>query len=375
MNDKALKMPFSTFDFFGYVIPGTMLLLGLYVHDRVLLNGMGPFLKICSAIISKPKQLLNPYLFPLVLFVGMIVAYIMGHIVSAIGSALLDRMIIDRVNFYPYVKLLNSLFKIEPKEMFKRRCSKMILLVLLTLNVLMAIWGPSKLVLCVLIFGFFLLLFKLLVDNMFRKHGEPQFISLDDSLKERWRCLNCFEWRVRIWKAIFFILNEVVIVGEKACRLTFGTVLSLLRIGHAFPKPFQHLFKEKFERVYGRDPNGFETNVFWLAVTYIVQHLPSNAALAQRAYNFYTLNRNLSITFFLLLWYGIVVHFYWLGNLAIKLSEEQVENMYYIWWIILTAAFTVILVLRYYNTYYNHYTKLVLRSFVTPEKSSDNANV
>lgn len=369
MDEKALKMPFSTFDFFGYLIPGIILLLGLYIHDRVLLSGTGLFLRLWGAMVSQPKEILNVYIFPLFMFVGIIVSYIMGHVVSAFSSSLMDRMIIDRVNLYPYALLLKDLFTLEPKELFKRRCGKIVLLVLMVAGTLVVLRGPSTLLFCVAgILVILLWVFKEVINNRFKHTEMTPLISMDATAKGRLRWLNRLCWKMRVMRTIPFLLNEVTVVCEKICRSTFGLVLSSLRIGHPFPKPFQELFKKKFEKVYGIDPNGLQTNVFWLAGTYIVHHLPSNAALAQRAYNYFTLMRNLSMTCFLLLWYGVIMHFSSAGVTAAAAVGAKMCGRYYSW-ILVTAVFTSVFGLRYYNTYYNHYTKIVLRAFVTPTKA------
>ena len=362
MDDKGLKTPFDTFDFFGYIMPGTILLMGFYVHDKVLLNGNGPCIRLWNSIFTNPSDILTAYIFPLILFIGIIIAYILGHIVSAFSSALLDRFIMGRVNTYPYVNLLR-LHETDRKK-YKRYCYKICLIDILFISIYVSFCKPKPIVLYVAVA---VVIITLILKQMINH------IWFDKEMKEGKEIE--YSNIMRGWMIVFFPFNAIVWFFGKLSRVIFGPIKSLFRIGHSFTESFHKLFSDKFMNVYKVSLNGLDTNVFWLTGMYIVRNMPLNAALAQRAYNLCTLSRNLTMAVLLLFWYGVIVHYFYVDLLSylnvqiVSVTSAQMiaEKRYYIW-ISIMVFLTSILWTRFYNTYYNHYTKLVLRAFVTPKE-------
>ena len=368
MDTKSLTSPFATHDFFGYLIPGLLFVAGLYFHDTMILDGDGPVHNLVEAVAvrgqdgaasattkpadqgTSPQEILG---FTAVAFSLVASCYILGHLVSALGSALLDRAVIDRVTHYPYVRLLGHLFTIHPIEVQKRRYFTVILFLILISIVDIAVQGPSH--------ALWVPVGILLMVVLGR-------ITMRRSEEER-------ESGVRhLARPFRMVIDAMVTFGNAIIRLMFGWIYTLLRLGGRLPNGFAEMFNKKFQAVYGREPNNLGTNVFWLSATYVMSRHPTHYAMAQRAYNMYTLMRNVCMVCLLLFGYGVVLH--WTRNPAGGTQVAQnAWNKDYLLWVSATGCAAVLLWLRYYNTYYNHFTKLILRSFVTPDAQPEGSGL
>lgn len=110
MNSE-FKLPFDTYDFFGYLLPGTLfsLGLGLVFWDKIGCYVESYIPKACSDIASQAcsKVEVDGAVAVLFALVAVVTLYFLGHIVGCIAHLIYDRMIVRNILRYPYYNVLN----------------------------------------------------------------------------------------------------------------------------------------------------------------------------------------------------------------------------------------------------------------------------
>ncbi len=99
---SEFKLPFDTYDFFGYLLPGTLLSLGLSfifwdrLGDIVLkfIPGFGPKVEVDATIAI------------LFVLVAVMTLYFLGHVVGCIAHIVYDRVIVRNILGYPFYSIL-----------------------------------------------------------------------------------------------------------------------------------------------------------------------------------------------------------------------------------------------------------------------------
>jgi len=282
-DTKSLRHPFGTSDFFGYLIPGSLLAVGLASFERLFFTAGSQHWRVISTLVPPKDDLLSPYVFPIALSVGVILVYAAGHLVSALSSGLIDRMLVDRIGYYPYVNLLSPLFVKEHRERLKRQYSKAAFFAFMVGSGALAIGRMDLTVLCLTagIVAVVLVCRQVLSNHIrqLRRRGDRISrirahafrtrrpyrkvlrIALRRKLKRRLRDMGVRR-RALLIDGLFFWINEGVGSIADLCDATFGAALRLLRIRHPFPEKFCRMFQERFLQVYGKDPDKLQTNVF-----------------------------------------------------------------------------------------------------------------
>ena len=90
---KTIKSPFTLYDFFGYLFPGiTFGLLSLPCPH---------FREICSDFYSSLNVFGLKSNWALMILTIVVVGYIVGHVIAALSSLLLERLIVEKFLRYP----------------------------------------------------------------------------------------------------------------------------------------------------------------------------------------------------------------------------------------------------------------------------------
>lgn len=100
---SEFKLPFDTYDFFGYLLPGTLLSLGLSfifwdrLGDIVLkfIPGFGPKVEVDATVAI------------LFVLVAIMTFYFLGHLVGCLAHIIYDRMIVRNILVYPFYSILD----------------------------------------------------------------------------------------------------------------------------------------------------------------------------------------------------------------------------------------------------------------------------
>lgn len=127
MKDEQTKVSFWAYDIFGYLLPGIILLLGLFASNAWFHEHLYPYLK--SGYYTDFAILL-------------VIAYTLGHVISGFSSLTLERLFLRHVLHYPtyqmfkdaddtskffkflfpgYFRPYSSAFRIKMKQKFQRK--------------------------------------------------------------------------------------------------------------------------------------------------------------------------------------------------------------------------------------------------------------
>lgn len=353
MPEETKSWPFSSYDFFGYLMPGLIFLTSLLGWCCY-----ADFEWASNFSISAIRELkLGDSL--LIIFLGFTSSYFAGHLIGAISHILYDRMIIRNIIGYPMQRLLNVNF--EPNL----NTRTVYLLFFCCLGALMIIPG-----LCELLHYF---IYE--SDVSLTVHCIP----FDKSM---W-------WWAFIERVIFSVITTTIFIlfmlrllkmsqikhnsqeNKKLnsffkfvdffLRSLFLTPLKKLTGTDTIPeKPIINAFKQKLQK-YGMQNSIASSDVFWIASI----ELRKDPAIDRKLTNWLNLYgclRNYSCAFFTLAliiaanhWYKII----WL---------HQVTNLRGSRILLLSLVISFILFLRYWIIYYSYFSKYVVRAFACYEK-------
>lgn len=389
---------FDYYDVFGYLIPGIVLLLGLYAYDNVFrLSGFVDWSKF-SLTISKPETVSEPEAGPetktgskptgwdgaivFTKFLGFLLsAYLAGHIVATFSSIILDKMVSERIQGLPYRRLFRKLrFKgIERHERdLYRTIFGCILVMLLLVSVrckfdFVAWFIFSLIIIFIIIKASFSFCVRDDIRNPYRykdpsspKYKYYQYAdsairfrpsSILDFFHVKWpqaikkcKCLKKLFLRLDSWMKIGSLIRGFgfpYIIIEKA-------LLPLLRMCKPFSDGIQDLFLRKFEDIFDINPEKAKTDVYWLTYAFVCEKSPLYTKLIHKWLSLYAFARNVAVSFLLLFIYGVVARL-----------KHGPQGANYAWWCSITAVLAVHFGVRYYYLYYNYYSKFIFRAFLT----------
>jgi hypothetical protein len=342
MEFNELKKPFSSYDLFGYFTPGVVIIVGVYIHTRLFKITLLENLK-CILIPYWPSQW---YEYAVFVFLGVLIVYVIGHLVASISSALIDSMLVRRMHGYPYQKLFSKYFPVGDNDQRRRLFAKTSFGVFFVGLFLLAI-RRAPLVLAEialatsLMLMFLRMIYTILMD---RKHSTVAGLIYWTS---------CPLW-ILFGYPYWYIIK------------TFG---ALFRMNKPFADWFQDRFFQAFDRCFGVNPliddkekhppsndrTYIDSNCYWLTYCYVIDHSPESAKMIAGWLNLYSFARNTGMAFFLLFLYGAII-----GR-----SESMRTNETCCVWTITTGALSVAFTLRFYYLYYKYYSKHIFRAFVT----------
>jgi ABC-type transport system involved in cytochrome bd biosynthesis fused ATPase/permease subunit len=123
---KNVKIPFTLYDFFGYLIPGLTFLsiilfssdipnaIELIVQKLTTANSISPHYFVLNDILNIFKQ--SPFF---VTSLILLTSYICGHIIAVLASLFFERLIVERLLNYPTNNLFYSQ-KLKHKYIFPK---------------------------------------------------------------------------------------------------------------------------------------------------------------------------------------------------------------------------------------------------------------
>ncbi len=371
----------SQYHLMGVVIPGACTLLGLYAHDLWLNHAYN---------IDKLMSHLSPaftegrgWLASLVVIVLFLIVLLVGHCVASLSSLLIDRMLASRLYGYPYKRLLYRCFIPSFRGQGKRVCSQasyvLLTIYVLALGFILPLIGRTSgriLFIGLLIWLTFVLVLtasiiiastKVRVSNIsdkIDKHTDDK-MKFPPEYRERSDIQKYWEdtQKQRREKAadVKNAIKENVPVMVRLMAGAFELMslpMQLFRLRGAFTRDFQQRCFETFCRVFGRIPS--ESNAFWLpALSVISRHGPQPAHIFA-IFNQYQLMRNLTMSVYILFIYQIV----WDIFVQLHGGLQAIPCWQHYTWISCTLLVHFAFKMRYWNVYYNWYTKTVFRCFV-----------
>lgn len=327
MEANDLRKTFTLYDIFGYLVPGVAIITGVYVHVKTF----GGYQEIENLIRTLFWNWPSTWFeFATLLVLACVLTYMIGHLVASVGALIIDRMLVERLNGYPFEKLFDKVLFVDQKQQKMRRMAQAEHCLMLTSGILLSICSISVW----WVYGLLLIAATILVlgalYSAFVDHGMP---------------------KAAIW--LYRIVSPVVWPASRSVHCVLRLLVYVFQMHRSFPERFQHEFVKTYQRIFGFPPDKMETQVFWLPYAFVVEHSPLSQRLIQNWLHQYSFARNLSTAFLLLFTYGALCMRIWGAG-----------SGGYLAWAIIIGGATLAFGVRYYYLYYNYFSKYVFRSFV-----------
>lgn len=351
-----IKNPFSTYDLFGYLIPGAIALLAVGAFEFWVKLQIGnvsqpvtfhlPFIKAITET-ARPffisEDLVLSGIFLIIL---LVVAYAAGHIVSSLSSISLDRVLIYKGYGYPYQQLLHLEYPKNNWETgpFYRGLFFWINTYLL-LRYYTIIYPDVSLDRLVNWVGWYIIaitIIKLIISNT-------------NILPLRWVISHTPYGLKCLTNKFFKIIILKLFAGPYD---VFARSLSrVINTRDRFSEEFIASYKNTFYKLFGLDSNKAETNNYWLTKCFVAFKSPALNTMLENWHHLYSYARNLSTAFYL-------AYIYCFFSIFLQFKEFRVVNDYVIYLIpIIYFILSLIMLKRYYYLYNIYYSKFLFRAF------------
>jgi len=359
---------FNIYDIFGHLIPGAVLVSGFLLADHLLTKSGGLVVGLCEELPCFQKSNLENgqwWWAVVAIIFSVLVIYLMGLLVNSMASLFIDRILVRRLNGYPYERLFENILPVT-REHYTRPynraahfvfwCLFIVAIICpffhdsgkLQLFVLFAA-GGSAIVLWVVIF---------VVKRRAQRgvHDTPLGLRTINGKEVNWRKPGVLPEPETTAERFVFLLSE----AERWCT---KRLFNLIRIMRPFKPPFQRKVDTLFQNKFGLVPGEVRTDFFGLVVLSVAESSKTWKSLLLEARRLYTLIRNLCIAFLVLSVYGAVLYGY-------KGSTNESSRSYALWAVI-TVGGAFAWIIRYYLIYAGHYTKSAFRSFMLAETEEE----
>lgn len=358
-KSEFFKIPFNTYDIFGYLIPGGALIAGAYIFDFISLTHdcHYKFLPVYNLINAALDATGTNFTTGVILLILLILAsYVTGHINSSISSIAIDRLLVERGHGYPYENLL-KIANPGRKNTYNTAVRGWFLwlniyLVLQYLGFIL----PSALLTKI---AGYIAYFIIIISMLIIVYGILSYINN------------------RLNKKLIFI-SKLLRIIHFIIRFFFTGLFDLLSVGYSksirshdnLDNEFLQSYAEHFKSNFNMDYQTAKTNNYWYPFLFATEGSKTIASAIRNWLFLYSFARNLASSLFLLF-------IYMFGSLLYQnnIPEFGKANLYLLLPIVVHLAFIVML-LRYYYLYKNYYTKFILRSFVylNTQKQNNRSN-
>jgi hypothetical protein len=351
-KDYSPWVPFDLYDFFGYLFPGAFLLFTTCLFFQF--SGLVNFIDVINATIKVYEK--APFIVGLIMVVmGIILVYTLGHFVAMFGQIIFDRIFLDEIIQHPIFALL----KIEKSQRIYSVAIFQIIFFLYNLFIVFQIFNLHFLRVpliynlatsdIVIIFSF-LLLFAIKIIVM--------ICRFNPECKERLE-RNGLPMGTKFagWLALF-ISNNLI-------KPLISSIQKLLGLDRPFSDQLIEKHKENFKKYFGLDSDEAKYENYWLSFFYTSSRNLSATAQIKNWLQLYSFARNTSAAAYLTLT---------IMSIVLLFSSSYHNDTIRLLGIIL-YLFAIILMLRYWYLYYNYFVKNIIRAFIEGtskgESSSD----
>ncbi|MBI9018787.1 MAG: hypothetical protein JEZ07_16165 [Phycisphaerae bacterium] len=331
------KVGFNVYDIFWYIAPGGALLMGLYIYH--LFFGIEIFSKISVVLKKADKDFIKWVQDAGLITIALFLMYAIGHSLFVLSSALIDKLLVERIMGHPYLRLFNTVYNKDVPFVWYMKTNQTIYKHLISFAIVATIFYFKnwKIALYVLIALFVILLTVKIVFTNLALNDIFNPLSVKKEKKKADNIANIF--KMKIFATIPFFIDSIFSV--------------LFRMFKPFEISFQNEFSKRFEKTFNIPMEELATNVFWLPYSYLCRNNQNSFELISYLQRLFSFLQNMSAVFLLLFIYGIS------DANSIDPGKKDIHNL----WSMLTGMGCVILVLRYYYLYYNYYSKSVFRVF------------
>lgn len=305
---KAIRI--DGYDFFGYLVPGFVLLVAIgAAHAQMAL-------KYVPNINAKLSYDLGMNYYPMLISVTVgvaILSYILGHAIATLASFFYERMIVRHVFGYPYERLFFGVIQKENSQKYKA----------IAVAIYLYLTG------IVLMQGY-------LYD----------IVKYSDS-----------QWK---WFAAFVAIFIALIgISFTSAGIAFAfiftwlekSLLSFVGKGKPFPEVMRTIIEKKFVKDFGISMKDADTEVFWATYWKVMGGHDYVRGKIEKWLVLYSFMRNVGTSLLLSSYVICMANIF--GNGVFILSVHS--------FILLTMS--VLVIARYYYLYYSYYTKSVFRAY------------
>lgn len=322
MEEAKKSIKIDSYDFFGYLVPGFLLLGAIAAAHFQIAHERYP--SIFKAL-AESKDYYYAILTFCVVSV-LILSYILGHAIATVASFFYERMIVRRVWGYPYERLL---YKAEDKE------------------------GSGK--------------YKALASAFYVSVSLTIFLQLQlHGFAIRSSSFTVYIFAIATFPIALSVFAYSTCIGRPFARVfTFIEVRLLDIAGRG--KPFPEQMKKEIERRFLKD---FKisiaeagTEVFWAVYWKVTNEFDYVRAKVDKWLVLYSFMRNVGASLLCSSFILCIANIYSDGLMIIAIHTSIILLM------------SLLVVARYYYLYYSYYTKSVFRAYVFLGRQSDAASL
>lgn len=348
-----LSLPFNSYDFFGYILPGTLFSSGLiYIF------------KDCSFFqnVTNDFKGLNTFLYIIIAFIAIAVLYFMGQIIGCIAHLIYDRMIVRNIIGYP----LQYILDLKPRPDDSVRITYLflsvwilVLILVPSLYELLCKWIEQKYSWIVIViisasFGIlfivaFVLRLSLVYSQMNRMDNREHIVKkAEDSSIEKDP-----------------IMKKICAKGARILWCIFFPIRKLTSTDTKVDPQIRNLFIKKLKNKTGidlRSVKQYNSDAYWIAYISLFESVPQHDAKIGNWLNLYGCLRNYSCSFLILS--GLVAIKQW------KVMWNNQESLPDTFVLAIFISLTFILFIRYWIVYFSYYTKYIIRAFALCKEPS-----
>ncbi len=346
MKDKIYAqhnhIPFGTYDFFGYLIPGLTFMSSIFFYEFYTLEILSRY-KITNNNFHKPVYTISKLILSndltsnwiLSLFSVLIIVciiYTIGHVVASASSFFIDRVLIHKGYGYPYEFLLGIESKKEKYSVnFYRGLYFWINILLIVIYINFLFLNNNKTITCVFVILFIIpIIFKVAISGKKCKSKQCKLAKYTKKFFEK-----CYG-------SLYNALSALI--------------ANYLNTKRSFNDDFTQKYTEYFKDIFSLDPEKAESNNYWLSYCFVAENSSQLISPINNWLHLYAFARNISMSFYLAFLYSYISIVFQLQNINNFIIKVIIPSTFFI--------LAIIMLIRYYYLYTIYYSKFIFRSFV-----------
>jgi hypothetical protein len=352
--DTRIPTPsLSTYDVLGYLLPAIALLSSIYAFEVMVVAQRGqviatPVSSLLRTTLGEATDTARTILY---ILTGLMLLYVVGHVISAVSSLVLDRILVTRVFGYPYQSLL---FPDWPRT-FDTASAQFWMCIFFWVNAYLGVRSAEWLLpnrwLGHLANPLGWALVILILWKIIWRRAQLAFLKHNGRTSAR----------IENW-CLMIPFRVLAMPARLAAQLLSDTI----NPRRHFDDGFIDLFRRRYESTFDLrlppkkpiDPRFLEraTNTYWLPYCFVATRCPTLGDHLQSWLRLYSFSRNISAAFFVAFAYVTSIVAWYHPPL------EGARTMIRLFPLCLLALALVMLV-RYYYLYFGYYSKFLFRAF------------
>lgn len=352
------SLPFNSYDFFGYILPGTLFSFGmLYLFKDEVIE------IVSNHDFMQQIMGMSTFLAIMVLLGMLALLYFIGQVIGCVSHLLYDRLLVRNVIGYPFQYILD----LKPRPDDSVRITYLLLVVLALqitaipliyetlcrFGILTVIGGWRLCVIWLSIFSVlfllaFILRFCLVMSRMRRMDDRDHYVkkTKNGSIENDETMVKLCERARRFVWYIFFPIRKLTSTDTK--------------VSPAIREKFISRFK-KSTTLNLNEQKEYNSDAYWLTYISLIKFDAKHDVKISNWLNLYGCLRNYSCVF-LILTFAISfrqwIHVY---NSEILIPDTR--------FLLISLALCLILFVRYWIIYFGYYTKYIIRAYAMEEEN------